>query len=120
MSSPTSFSPVEFYREALVWNIPGASEAVVRSVASRAYYAALLSARIAAGIGRSRNTHEATIKHYNSRPGQVNRAIGNDLNQLHFIRMNADYDMTPPFRPEKSAMALNLSKKILRALNITP
>jgi len=119
MSSPIPFDPIEYYRLAQTWNaVQNAPEALMRSVVSRAYYAAFLSARAAASLGRG--THQEIIDHYNLRPGAVNRAIGNGLNQLHELRKQADYDVSPPFPTPYAARALHLSKAVLKLLQLAP
>lgn len=118
MSAPIPFSAIEFYRLAQAWNsVPNAPEALSRSVASRAYYAAFLSARAAASLGRS--THQEVIDHYKLRDGAVNRAIGNGLYQLHELRKQADYDM-PPFPTPYATRALHVSKNVLKSLQLSP
>lgn len=119
MSAPIPFDPIEFYRLAQTWNAdPNAPEALSRSVASRAYYAAFLSARAAASLGRS--THQEVINHYKLLSGAVNRAIGNGLYQLHELRKQADYDIAPPFPAPYAARALHVSKSVLKSLQLSP
>jgi hypothetical protein len=122
VSAPIPFHPIEFYRLAVTWNASGSAlpEALSRSIASRAYYAAFLSARAAAKLNTYTNTHATTAKHYLSQGGPGNQRIGNGLFALHALRKAADYDFAPTFQQTRAARALNLSKDVLKALKLTP
>lgn len=89
-------------------------------MASRAYYAAFLSARAQAGLSHSGNTHQETAEHFLSLNGRVNLEIGNKLYSLHELRKKADYDVVPAFPAAYAQRAINLSKSILRSLGLNP
>lgn len=120
-TAPTAFRAIDFYEQALKWFNSGGSEASDRSVASRAYYAAFLHARAIAGVNKySKETHKETADYYLAQSGRVNLEIGNDLYSLHKLRKEADYDVVPTFEGKLAKRALNLSKKILTRLEMTP
>jgi len=112
---------MDFYVLAKDWNQGIVSEAISRSVASRAYYAAFLSARVgAANLAQRKAGHKETADYYLGLGGARNLAIGGKLFALHAIRKQADYDLSPPFRAEFARRAVYVAKDILKALGLSP
>jgi hypothetical protein len=115
---PTSaFDPVDFYHQAGSWYEVKANEAVIRSVVSRGYYAAFLSARDVAGTrSAGENVHNATVNYFLGKTDAKALGIGNRLRNLRRIRNRADYDLSPACVARDAGEALKLSQQILVAL----
>jgi hypothetical protein len=108
------FNPVDFYKQAGAWYSINANEATLRSVVSRAYYAAHLIAREQAGISRDeRDGHKATIDFYQAH-GPF--AVGQRLRALRISRNDADYDLAKICIPRHAQKALQDTQKILAEL----
>lgn len=117
--------PPEYYREAGKWfDDKAANEAALRSVVSRAYYAAFLSARkkapstmwgMTGGSG-----HKVVANHYLGKSDSTSLSIGNRLNQLKLKRETADYEIGADVLRREAGSALGMAKKILQDLGLTP
>ena len=84
------------------------SEAYLRTAVGRAYYAAFLQARDAAGLrNEGSGIHEEVIKHYSNRKDQ--RIVGNRLSDLRKVRNRADY------KPGQSVSVQDVRKAVTQA-----
>lgn len=104
---------------------PGPNEAALRSVASRAYYAAFRAAvefgKIS-GFSPSRlgEDHELIRKHFRElRPAsKAAMNISTQLDRLHDYRKKADYDNTLGQKPENIAYyAIGMAKKVFQCID---
>ena len=115
------FDPVAFYRISNDWYLGSTDtgEAAMRSVVSRAYYAAFLWARKAANLGQA--SHKDTAEFYAMSPVNATRIkIGNRLHDLRGRRELADYELATPCAAMNAKDALAISKAILLDLGIPP
>jgi hypothetical protein len=112
--------PIEFYHQASRWFADAADQSSVtaRSIVSRAYYAALLTARDKAGIKTQQLTHEVTVRSYRG-GSPANRIIGNKLDQLRSMRTLADYDLMKTCVRREAGSALKRSADILYHLGVS-
>jgi hypothetical protein len=113
------FDPVAFHRIARNWyqGKTDTGEAAMRSVVSRAYYAAFLWARKAANLGQA--SHMETALFYTASPASaIKIRIGNRLNVLRDKRELADYDLAILCVSTTAQDALELSKLILLDLAV--
>jgi len=100
---------------------PERSEAIARSAASRAYYAAFHKSREAverklqAQLGR-RDLHAEVIRRLLERP--ETEMIGVHVDRLRRIRSHADYDATNTFPFRHAELAVGLASDILRDLGV--
>ena len=87
-----------------------APEVALRSAVSRAYYAAFLRAREAAGISdNSEHSHRLVREHYLS----ADFAVGNRLASLRRKRNEADYEITKSFDSKTAGGLLRQAKAVL-------
>lgn len=113
-----SFKPVDFYYLAgwLYKQQTSYSEALTRTVISKAYYGAFLEARDKAGItDKSPGVHQKVHDYY-SKAGKL--ALANRLDELRIKRNEADYDTTLTITSRDSGKALAQTKKVLVELGV--
>ncbi len=105
-------TPSDFYVHAgELFDTDGASEACLRSVISRAYYAAFLAAREAMQVGaQTRDVHALTISVLLDRG---HTGIGNRLQRFRIDRNRADYDLQRAISRNNAGEALKLCRRIL-------
>lgn len=114
-----AFKPVDYYYLAgwLYKQQYPHSEALARTVISKAYYGAFLEARDKAGIvDKSPGVHRTVYEHYSSagKPALANRLDGSRVK-----RNDADYNTTRTITSRDSGIALARAKKILQELGVT-
>ena len=105
-------------------NVPGPEEAALRSAVSRAYYAAF---RAALEFGkqngftatRSGEDHNKIREHFRKSKTNhdKNLDISTQLNRLHDLRRQADYENTLKQKPENMVYyAINMAKKVFERI----
>lgn len=96
------------------------NEASIRSIISRAYYAAFLEARDQAAIRSSGGSvHKIVIEHYRGK-GQIGNRIGNRLSDLFYKRSKADYDNHSTINAREAQKSLKLCESIVSDLSKMP
>lgn len=106
-------------------DVPGPREAALRSAISRAYYAAF---RAAMELGkqngfiatRSGDDHNKIREHFrNSKPKHQKKLdISAQLDRLHDLRRQADYENNLKQKPENMAYyAISMAKKVFQCVN---
>lgn len=91
-------------------------EAAIRSIVSRAYYAAFLQARDFASLGGTSPTIHAEVReHYKTR-GVAGNRVSNKLADLIHKRKVADYETKTNVVRRDAEKALKLSEAILQDL----
>lgn len=108
------FDPTEFYDQAGRWFAAAKDEATLRSVVSRAYYAALLAARSKAGIAdTSAKTHEITVNFYRTGGSAIHTRIAARLDNMRIARNHADYELSRICVAREAGESLKYSQKVL-------
>jgi hypothetical protein len=109
-----SFNPVAFYDLASeLYTSAVGDDAKLRSAISRAYYAALISARDAANIQpRGHDTHKQVIEHYQL----ADSTVATWLLDLKRHRTKADYEPSAGIARKDGGAALKTAKKVLLVL----
>src|SRR5258706_6063126 len=113
--------PAAFYRQAKAWSATAPlDEIAIRSILSRAYYAAFMEAHDRAGYKDvQQNVHALTIGHYKSQTG-IWFNIGNRLDALKTRRIIADYKLGRPCIKREAEGALADSRRVLLDLGVSP
>jgi len=108
--------PVEFYQQARKWFEEGdlSDSATARSIVSRAYYAAFLVARNAAGIDeddvdQTKEVHRKVHEFYLAKDA----IFANELQNLKRARVFADYKMGKPCVRKDADAALKRSRSLI-------
>lgn len=98
------------------------SEAVHRASASRAYYAAFLSANQKSSVNSKGNneSHQILINSYMYSDDPKRVQIGNSLYKLKTYRTKSDYSMDKQMTKNDCGKSLELSEKILTLLEAIP
>ena len=112
--------------EALFSNpdMPGPDEASLRSVTSRAYYAAFCSARNFArdyenlNLTQTAKDHQLVIRHFQKSQNPIHRKIGRNLRRLRDHRNKADYEDSLARPNALTQSAVTLTRNLLSSLNI--
>lgn len=114
------FDPATFYSLATALQ-PRAkpNDATLRSVISRAYYGALITARDVAGLNpRGIDTHDQVITHYGR--NATESMIATNLRSLRQLRNKADYSSSSACTIDEGLQAISQSKKVLQVLKRLP
>lgn len=117
-----SFEPEQFFTLAQSLHSREARDgAALRTLISRAYYAALICAAYSGGIDtRGGNSHSRVLNYYDRGGSCNNPAIYDALYALRDLRVKADYQWDTDIKCSDGDKALSQSRKTLTRLGRLP
>jgi uncharacterized protein (UPF0332 family) len=116
ISGMSMFDPEDFLNLAQAMHYSASpNHATLRTVISRAYYAAFLSARDRAGLGdyQGGDIHKSVIDYYLK---CRKFTLANRLKSLRERRNKADYDLACEIMARDSGEALRLAREVIKEL----
>jgi uncharacterized protein (UPF0332 family) len=110
-------APEEIYKlaDSLYATVGENEEALLRTIVSRAYYAAYHAAAAAhpSSAPKTANAHQSF---FNNLHNKGDSSLSSKLSALHTKRKDADYELSQKFVKRDAGMALGACKRIFEAL----